>query len=101
MDPDTDPTPDPTPFFSDFKDAKKLIFFRLFFFYSLPTGTLSSVLKIKFLLEFCVKILFCKHYFIIILTSDPWIRFRILEAQKNAEPVDPNSLHCLQHHMFS
>jgi hypothetical protein len=27
------------------------------------TGTLSSVLKNNFLLKFCVKILFCEHYF--------------------------------------
>jgi hypothetical protein len=64
MDPDPDhaPTPDPTPFFSDFKDAKKL-FFSILFSDSLPADTLSSVLKINFLLKFCVKILFCKHYF--------------------------------------
>jgi hypothetical protein len=58
-----DPTPDPTPFFRDFKDAKKNIYF-IFFSYNLPTGTLSSCLKIKFLLKFCVKILFCRHHFI-------------------------------------
>jgi hypothetical protein len=40
---DLDPTLDPTPFFSDFKVAKKK-----FLSYNLPTGTLSSVLKIKF-----------------------------------------------------
>ncbi len=28
---DPDPTPDPTPFFSDFKDAKKIIFCFIFF----------------------------------------------------------------------
>jgi hypothetical protein len=38
-------TPDPTPFFNDFKDAKKMCFFHIFS-YNLPTGTLSSVLKI-------------------------------------------------------
>jgi hypothetical protein len=58
---DPDPTPDPTPFFSDFKDAKK-IFFPIFFSYNLPTGTATSVLKFN-LLKFCVKILFCKYYF--------------------------------------
>jgi hypothetical protein len=47
--------PDPTPFFSDFKDVKKNVLY--IFSYNLPAGTLSSVLK------FCVKILFCKHYF--------------------------------------
>jgi hypothetical protein len=31
MDPDPDPTPDLTPFFSDFKDAKKLKIFHIFF----------------------------------------------------------------------
>jgi hypothetical protein len=61
------------PAFSNFEDAKKIIFFFIFFSsnffliacfsYNLPTGTLSSVLKIYFLLKFCVKILFCKHYF--------------------------------------
>jgi hypothetical protein len=41
---DPDPTPDPTPFFSDFKDAKKLIFFFILSFsYNSPTGTLSLV----------------------------------------------------------
>ncbi len=29
--PDPDSTPDPTPFFHDFKDAKKIIFFKFFF----------------------------------------------------------------------
>jgi hypothetical protein len=45
-------------------DAKNLFFF-IFFTYNLPAGTLSSVLKLKidFLLKFCVKISFCKHYF--------------------------------------
>ncbi len=60
---DPDPTLDPTSFFSDFKDANKLMFFSIFFSYNLPAGTLSSVLKFKFLLKFSVKILFCKHYF--------------------------------------
>jgi hypothetical protein len=45
MDPDPDPTPDLTPLFRDFKDRKKLIF-SPYFSYNLPTGTLSSVLKI-------------------------------------------------------
>ncbi len=38
------PDPDLTPFFSDFKDAKKIKFFS----YNLPVGTLSSVLKFIF-----------------------------------------------------
>jgi hypothetical protein len=45
--PNLDPTPDPTPFFNDFKDVNKIVFF-LFFSYNLPTGTSSSVLKIYF-----------------------------------------------------
>jgi len=51
---DPDPTPDPTPFFSDFKDVKKNC--SHIFSYNLPAGTISSVLKFKFLLTFCVKI---------------------------------------------
>ncbi len=61
LNPALDPTPDPTPFFSDFKDAKTLFFFFIFFF--LPACKLSEVLKLNFVLRFCMKILFCKHYF--------------------------------------
>ncbi len=50
---DPDPTPDPTPFFSDFKDAKKLFF--KFFSYNLPVGTLSSVLSVKFFANFVLQ----------------------------------------------
>jgi hypothetical protein len=53
LDPAPNSTPDPTTFFSDFLDAKKKIF--IFFSYNLPTGTSSS--------DFCVKILFFRHYF--------------------------------------
>ncbi len=45
--------PDPIPFF--FQDAKKIFFFFIFFSYNLPTGTLSSFLKIfakNFVLKF-------------------------------------------------
>ncbi len=38
--PDPDPTPDPIPFFSDFKDAKKIAF-SYYFSLNLPTGTYS------------------------------------------------------------
>jgi hypothetical protein len=41
QDPDSDTTPDPIPFFSDFKNAKKILF-RVFFLK-------PSILKIKFL----------------------------------------------------
>jgi hypothetical protein len=44
MVPDPDLNPDPSPFFSDFKDAKKL--FHIISY--IPTGTLSAVLKILF-----------------------------------------------------
>jgi hypothetical protein len=58
---DPDQTPDPTYFFNDFKVVKKIC--SLFFSYNLPTGTSSSVLKIYFLLKFCVTILFCQALF--------------------------------------
>ena len=54
--------PDRTLFFSDFKVAQK-VYFLYIFSYNLPAGTLSSVLKFKFLLKFLVKILFCTNYF--------------------------------------
>jgi hypothetical protein len=59
-----DPTPDPTPFFSDFKDAKKNIFFLHIFPYNLPTGTLVSVLKILFF----ANIFVLKSYFASIIS---------------------------------
>ncbi len=52
--------PDPTPFFIDFKDTRKIIFFHIFSF-NLPAGTLSSVLKI--LPKNLATIFFCKHFF--------------------------------------
>jgi hypothetical protein len=52
--PDPDPTPDLTSYFSDFKDAKQLLFFHIFS-YNLLVGPLSSVLKIYFLLNFVLK----------------------------------------------
>ncbi len=58
MDPDQDPTPDPTPFFIEFKDAKKFFFHFLFFLIICP-----QVKKFNFLLKFCVRMLFCRHYF--------------------------------------
>ncbi len=61
---DPDPAPDPTPFFSDFKDALNL-----------SAGTLSSVLKLNFLLIFCVKILFCNHY--LVRSTPLWEKGRI------------------------
>ncbi len=37
--------------------------FFIFFSFYLPAGSLSSVLKFNFFLTFCVKILFCKHFY--------------------------------------
>jgi hypothetical protein len=69
---DPDPTPDAIPFFNDFKDAKKIIFF-IFFSYNVPAGTLSSVWKNLFLLKFGVKSLFCKHHFSPLNDPDPYL----------------------------
>jgi hypothetical protein len=57
---DQNPTPDLTPFFSSSKDAKKnsYIFFIIY-----PQSHYLQSLKFNFLLKFCVKVLFCKHYF--------------------------------------
>ncbi len=67
---------DPTSFFSDFKDANNFSFF--IFFYTLPAGTLSSVFKIKFLLNFCVKFYFTR---IISVRSTP------LRKRKSTYPL--------------
>jgi hypothetical protein len=56
-----DPDSDPTTFFNDFKDLIIIKNF-LYFSYNLPTDISSSVLKIEFLLTFCVKIL-CQTFF--------------------------------------
>jgi hypothetical protein len=58
---DPDPDSDPTSFFIDFKIAKKL--FLYFFLISWPEAHHLQSKKINFLLNFCVKILFCRHYF--------------------------------------
>ncbi len=42
MEPDPDLTPDPTPFFSDFKDAKKLIFSYFFLKITYPQAKLGG-----------------------------------------------------------
>ncbi len=52
-----DPASDTAPFFSDFKEAKKI------FFITYPQIHYLQSLKFNFLLKFCIKILFCKHYF--------------------------------------
>jgi hypothetical protein len=80
---------------------QKNIFF-IFFSYNLPAGTLSTVFKFNFLLKFCIKILFCKHYFSLLNTfmrkekdpdPDPYIRLKDpdpdREARKLVDPADP------------
>ncbi len=79
---------DPTPFFGDFKDAKNY-FFQIFS-YCLHVGTWYSVFNIQsfnILLKFCVKILFCKHYFSP-LNTERWKKGKDLdpEARKHADP---------------
>jgi hypothetical protein len=55
--------PDPTPFFSNFKDANKKYFLNLFFLITCSQAACPQSSKFYFFLKFCVKILFCKHYF--------------------------------------
>jgi hypothetical protein len=58
---DPDPIPDPTPFFINVKDAKKFFFI---FFYNLPSAHRHIIFmskKLNFLLQFCIKILFCSQ----------------------------------------
>ncbi len=59
-------------------------FFKYFFLITYPQAHVSSALKFNFLQKFCVKILFCKHYFS--ARSTPlWEKGknRIREAQNN------------------
>jgi hypothetical protein len=58
---DPDPTPDPPPFFTDFKEEKN-IFINIFFLTTCPQAHHLQCKKYDFLLIFCVKILFCRHY---------------------------------------
>jgi hypothetical protein len=60
---DPDPSPDPTPLFSDFKDANKIIFFSYFFLLTKRQALYLQSLIYCFKGKFCVKILFCQHYF--------------------------------------
>ena len=60
-DPDPDPTPDPTAFLT-VRMHKKKDFFYFFLITCQQTHHLQSK-KLNFLLKFCVKILFCRHYF--------------------------------------
>jgi hypothetical protein len=90
---DPDPSLDPTPIISDFNDAKKLNL-SMFFSCNLPTGTLSSVLKIKFLaktlcLNPILQALLQKRERSGSAPLTIGSGFRILEAQKNADPHPP------------
>ncbi len=67
MDRDPAPDPDPTPFFTVFKDAKK-IFVSQFFLITCPQAHHLRSKKLIFLLKFCVKMLFCRHYFSLLNT---------------------------------
>jgi hypothetical protein len=77
MDPDPDPapdpdsTPDPTPFFGDF--------FQIFFL-KLTRRHIIFSLKNLIFAKFCIKILFCKHYFRLLNT--------FMRKGKSSEP-DP------------
>jgi hypothetical protein len=57
------PTPDLTPFFANFKDAKEKYFLSYFFLITCPHAHHLQSKKFNFLLRFCVKILFYRHYF--------------------------------------
>ncbi len=58
--PDPDPTPDPTLLFSLILRIQKK--FSYFFLITCPQAHHLQSEKFNFLLEFCVKILFCRHY---------------------------------------
>jgi hypothetical protein len=63
MDPDPNLDPNPTPaFFIDFKNAKKYLV-SYFFLITWPQAHRLQSKKLNFLLNFCVKTLFCRHYF--------------------------------------
>ncbi len=62
MDPDPDPTSDPTPFFTALRKQKKSYFFLI----NYPQAHYLQFYKFNSLLKLCVKIIFCKHYFILL-----------------------------------
>ena len=77
MDLDLDSTLDQTSFFSDRKDAKNISYFFL--------------KKFNFLLKFCVKILFCKHYFSPLSTfmgkgKDPDAYLLLMDPDRDTTP---------------
>jgi hypothetical protein len=50
-------------FLSDFKDAKKIFFSSYYFFITCLQAHHLQSKKFNFLLKFCLKMLFCRHYF--------------------------------------
>ncbi len=71
---------DQTPFFIDFKDAKKLNFFIFFSHIYCPQAHHVQSKKLNFLQKFCVKMLFCRHYF------SPLNTFMIKEKDPEPDP---------------
>ncbi len=69
--PDPDLAPDLTPFFSDFKDAKKIFFCHIFFLVTYLHAHIFSLKNLIFLLKICVKILFSKNFFRQVKDPDP------------------------------
>jgi hypothetical protein len=79
---DPDPTLDPTPFFIDFKDAKEKKIF-IFFSHNLQQAHHLQSKKFNFLLKFCVKFLFCRHYFSPLNT--------LMRKRKDPDPGGPKT----------
>ncbi len=94
----------------------KKYFFPYFFSCNLPTDTHLQFKKWIFLLKFCVKIIFCRHYISPLNTfmrkgkdSEPdpdpylWQWIRIREAHKHADPTnpDPDPQHWLKRYYTS
>jgi hypothetical protein len=80
---------------------KKYIFFLHIFFSQLARRYTLFCLKIKFVVKFCVKMLFCRHYFSPLntfmrkgkdLDPDPhlWLMDPAWKAQKHADPAYPD-----------
>jgi|LakMenE18May11ns_1017448.scaffolds.fasta_scaffold9653836_1 hypothetical protein len=94
--------PDPTPFLIGCKNAKKKYFYSYCFLITCPQAHHLQSKKFNILLNLCVKILFWWHYFRPLNTflrkgKDPdphlWLMIRIREAQKHADPADPDPQH--------
>ncbi len=80
-----------TPFFNDFKDAKKYFFLHIFL-KTCPQAHHLQSKNLNFLLKFCDKMIFCRHYISPLNTfmrkgKDPRSRIRV--DQKHGDPADP------------